>query len=48
MHKHIFSGGNGAIAQVANGRTFDPAMPLKLKKGANRASLGTAKTAKPS
>lgn len=31
MGTHIFSGGNGAITQVANGWTFDPATPVKLK-----------------
>ncbi|WP_320200700.1 hypothetical protein RMR16_025120 (plasmid) [Agrobacterium sp. rho-13.3] len=31
MGTHIFSGGEGAITQVANGWTFDPATPVKLK-----------------
>lgn len=31
MGTHIFSGGDGAITQVANGWTFDPATPVKLK-----------------
>ncbi|WP_375576637.1 RHS repeat-associated core domain-containing protein [Paracidovorax oryzae] len=31
MGTHIFSGGNGAITQVASGWTFDPATPVKLK-----------------
>ena len=31
MGTHIFSGGNGAITQVANGWTFEPATPVKLK-----------------
>ncbi len=31
MGTHIFSGGNGAITQVANGWTFEPATAVKLK-----------------
>ncbi|WP_326542161.1 DUF6531 domain-containing protein, partial [Pseudorhodoferax sp.] len=31
MGTHIFSGGNGAVSQVANAWTFDPATPVHLK-----------------
>ncbi|AVS66200.1 sugar-binding protein [Paracidovorax avenae] len=31
MGTHIFSGGHGAVTQVANGWTFQPATPVELK-----------------